>query len=137
MIGLDTNVLLRWLVTDDIIADDAPEQTELVSSVILESGETFFVNHVVLAETIWVLRNRASQSKEVISEIVDQLLRSSNVEVDRPDVVTAAQRSFRNEPGDFADHLIGQINGAAGCSTTLTFDHRASKSQTLFTGLSR
>jgi predicted nucleic-acid-binding protein len=137
MIGLDTNVLLRWLITDDVLPDDAPDQTELVSSVILGSGETFFVNHVVLAETIWVLRNRLNQAQQVIWEIVDRLLHSSNVEVERPDIVAAAQSSFRNGPGDFADHLIGHVNLSVGCSTTLTFDHKASKSEALFTKLSR
>jgi predicted nucleic-acid-binding protein len=135
MIGLDTNILLRWLVTDEMVADDAPHQTELVSSTILESDETFFVNHVVLAETVWVLRNRVNQPKDVIDEIITRLLFSSDVEVDRPDVVAAAQASFRDGPGDFADYLIAHINQSAGCSTTLTFDFKASKSQSLFTRL--
>jgi predicted nucleic-acid-binding protein len=133
MIGLDTNVLLRWLITDEIAPDDAPDQTSLVSSIILESGETFFVNHIVLAETVWVLRNRAHRSKEVVSEIIDRLLLSSNVEVAQADIVAAAQSSFRDGPGDFTDHLIGHVNRSAGCITTLTFDHQAGKAASLFT----
>ena len=133
MIGLDTNVLLRWLITDDIAPDDAADQTRLVSSIILESEETFFVNHIVLAETVWVLRNRAHRSKEVVSEIVGRLLLSSNVEVAQADVVAAARSSFRDGPGDFADHLIGHVNRSAGCATILTFDRQASKATSLFT----
>lgn len=132
MIGLDTNVLLRWLIDDSIAPDDASAQTDLVMQTILDSTETFFVNHVVLAETMWVLRNKAGQSRDVVSDIADRLLHSANIEIQDRRVVEAAIDSYRREPGDFADHLIGQVNRAARCATTLTFDRKASKSQTLF-----
>lgn len=132
MIGLDTNVLLRWLIDDSIVPDDDPTQTDLVNHAILDSDDTFFVNHVVLAETMWVLRNRAGQSKELVCEIASRLLHTSNIEVQDRRVVEAAIASFAREPGDFADHLIGQINRAARCTTTLTFDRKASKTPTLF-----
>jgi len=127
VIGLDTNVLLRWLLDDSIIADDAPEQTELVSRTILESRETFFVNHIVLAETIWVLRNKVGQSRKVIEEIVDRLLHSANVETENAHVVERALTAFVEGKADFADYLIAEVNREAGCSSTLTFDHKAAK----------
>lgn len=127
MIGLDTNVLLRWLLDDSIIADDAPEQTELVSRTILESRETFFVNHIVLAETIWVLRNKVGQSRKVIEEVVDRLLHSANVETENARVVERALAAFVEGKADFADYLIAEVNREAGCSSTLTFDHKAAK----------
>lgn len=126
--GLDTNILLRWLLDDSIVKDDAPEQSDLVSDLILTSKEAFFVNHVVISETIWVLQNRAGRSKNVIAEIVTRLLLSTNVVVDRREVVEAALSSYRNMPGDFSDHIIGEINAAAGCKDTVTFDRAASKS---------
>lgn len=127
MIGLDTNVLLRWLLDDSIVADDAPEQTELVARTILEGGDTFFVNHVVLAETIWVLRNKAGQSRKTIEEIVGRLIHSSNVDVEDQDVVRRALAAFVAGKADFADYLIAEINMAAGCASTLTFDRKAAR----------
>jgi predicted nucleic-acid-binding protein len=127
VIGLDTNVLLRWLLDDSIVADDTPAQTELVSRTILESGETFFVNHIVLAETIWVLRNKVGQSRKVIEEIVDRLLHSSNVETENAEVVQRALDAFVAGKADFADYLIAEVNLAAGCSSTLTFDRKAAR----------
>lgn len=127
MIGLDTNILLRWLLDDSIIVDDAPTQTELVSRTILESGETFFVNDIVLAETIWVLRNKVGQSRKVVEEIVNRLLSSANVETGSPDVVRRALDAFVEGKADFADYMIAEVNVAAGCSTTLTFDRKAAQ----------
>lgn len=127
MIGLDTNVLLRWLLDASIAIDNAPAQSELVTRTIMESGETFFVNHVVLAETIWVLRNKVGQSRKVIEDVITRLLNSSNVETDSPDVVRSALAAFVAGKADFADYLIAEINRDAGCTSTLTFDRKAAK----------
>jgi len=127
VIGLDTNVLLRWLLDPSIVADDSPEQTELVSRTILESDETFFVNDIVLAETIWVLRNKVGQSRKVIEEIVERLLSSSNVETENEKTIERALADFVVGKADFADYLIAEVNKVAGCSSTLTFDRKAAK----------
>ena len=126
--GLDTNILLRWLLDDSIVSDDSPEQGKLVSDLVLGSNEAFFINHVVISETIWVLQNRAGRSKRIVAEVMDRLLLSTNVVVDKREVVEAALTSYRSLPGDFPDHLIGEINAAAGCRDTVTFDKAASKS---------
>jgi len=127
VIGLDTNVLLRWLLDPSLIEDDAPEQTELVAQTILESDETFFVNDIVLAETIWVLRNKVGQSRKVIAQIVERLLSSSNVETENVKTIERALAAFVVGKADFADYLIAEVNLASGCSTTLTFDRKAEK----------
>lgn len=128
MIGVDTNVLLRWLIDAEMVSDDAPDQTRLVEDLILKSGEQFFVNHIVIAETIWVLRNKVGQKKSVIREVVERILHSANVVVLDSDTVSSALNIFLNYPGDFSDHLIGEVNRQNGCRTTMTFDKAASKS---------
>jgi predicted nucleic-acid-binding protein len=128
VIGLDSNIVVRLLLVDSIRSDDAPEQIRLIKELLVGSGETFFVNHVVIAETIWVLRNKAARSKEAVTAIVERLLSSFNVEVDRRAMVEAALASYASRAGDFADHLTGKINHDAGCSTTLTFDKAAARS---------
>jgi len=128
VIGLDTNVLLRWLIDTSVWPEDSPDQTATVENYILHSGETFFVNHVVVAETIWVLKKVMKQPNNSIVDIVYRLLNSINVDIDRQVVVEDALAAFSHGTGDFSDHLIAAINAAAGCGTTLTFDRKASRS---------
>ncbi|WP_426226898.1 PIN domain-containing protein [Pararhizobium sp. DWP3-4] len=128
MIGVDTNVLLRWLIDAQMVDDDAPDQTRVVEDLILQSGEQFFVNHIVIAETIWVLRNKVGQKKNIIRDVVERILHSANVVVLDSDTVSSALNTFINYPGDFSDHLIGEVNRKNGCRTTMTFDKAASKS---------
>lgn len=128
MIGLDTNILLRWLIDESIWPDDAPHQTQLVADLVATGGERFFVNAVVLAETTWVLGQSMGQPRQVVADVVNRLLEASNVEIDQRVAVTAAVKSFAEGPAEFADHLLGQINRVAGCRTTVTFDRKASKS---------
>lgn len=127
MIGLDTNILLRWLLDGSGVEDDAPEQMELVARVILEGGDTFFVNNIVLAETVWVLRNKAGQSRKVIEEIVSRLIGSANVGMENEETVRRALDAFVGGKADFVDYLIAEVNAAACCSTTLTFDRKAAQ----------
>lgn len=122
MIGLDTNILLRWLLDDD----SASGQSD-AARIILESNETFFVNNIVLAETVWVLRNKAGQSRKVIETIVMRLIASANVEMESENTVHRALDAFVGGKADFADYLIAEVNAAAGCSTTLTFDRKAAQ----------
>lgn len=127
MIGLDTNILLRWLLDESGVDDNAPEQAKLVARIILESGDTFFVNNIVLAETVWVLRNKAGQSRKVIEEIVSRLIASANVEMESEETVRRALDAFVGGKADFPDYLIAEVNAAAGCSTTFTFDRKAAQ----------
>jgi predicted nucleic-acid-binding protein len=122
VIGLDTNILLRWLLDDD----SASGQSD-AARIILESNETFFVNNIVLAETVWVLRNKAGQSRKVIETIVLRLIASANVEMESENTVHRALDAFVGGKADFADYLIAEVNAAAGCSTTLTFDRKAAQ----------
>lgn len=128
LIGLDTNIVVRWLLDDSIIGKDAPEQKRQVATLMERPSARFLVNHVVIAETIWVLRNRVGRSKAQVKSTVNRLLDSRDVFVDQERTVKAALESFIEHPGDFADHLIGRINADAGCKTTLTFDKAATKS---------
>ena len=123
MIGLDTNVLLRWIVNDP----SAPEQSRRVAAA-LEAPGTLYVNLVVLAETAWVLTHRAKFDRDLLADAVSGLLAAPGVKVEAPAAVDDALAGFRAGGGGFVDHLIGALNRRAGCTTTLTFDRAARRS---------
>ncbi len=124
MTGLDSNVLLRWIIDDPT----APEQAAIVRERLASEPGPLFVNTVVLAETVWVLHRRAKLGPEELANVVDGLLNAPTVRLQQPDAAADALASFVIGPGGYADHLIGEINRHAGCRTTLTFDKAASKS---------
>ncbi|MBB4482924.1 PIN domain-containing protein [Rhizobium etli] len=112
MLGIDTNILLRIFLTDLSETDDTPDQIALVRDAIVGSRESFFVNHIVIVETIWVLRQKLKYSKEIIADVMTRLLRMSDVTVHEAAAVEASLKSFVQYPGDFSDHLIGEITNA-------------------------
>lgn len=119
MTGIDTNVLLRFLVEDD------PKQAEQASEFLEQSrigGETVYVSSIVLCETVWVLRSAYGRLRPQILDFLDRLLGTDIFELEAEDAVRAAIQSCRTGKGDFADHLIGYLNLARGCRGTVTFD---------------
>jgi predicted nucleic-acid-binding protein len=128
VIGLDTNILLRWLILpkeEALRSSDA--EVARVSEIIGEEGARFFINAIVLAEIAWILEQKLKLSRPQVSEVITRLLYSVNVRVGDEPEVRAAQASFDASAANFADCLIAQLNLAAGCSHTLTFDRRASR----------
>jgi predicted nucleic-acid-binding protein len=119
MRGLDTNVLVRYLVRDD------RKQAEKASVAIHRAaalGKRCYINHIVLCELVWVLGSAYDYSKKEIAGVLDMILVTKQFEIDAKDIVIQAINDYRNESGDFADYLIGRTNRAKGCDTTATFD---------------
>lgn len=127
MIGIDTNVLLRWLIDESIWPDDNPGQTAAVGALLTNDAHTFYVNSIVLAETLWVLQNPMKQPKAILLEILSRLLQSANVVLQDRSAVVAARESFMKQASGVHDRLIAEINMVAGCGHTFTFDIQASK----------
>jgi predicted nucleic-acid-binding protein len=113
MKGIDTNVLLAWLIDE--------------KSRHLKKDEVYRVNLVTLVELAWVLDRSFKRTRNEIAETIDGLLTASELSLQEHDVVDAAVRDYRNGPADFADYLIGRENLKAGCETTLTFDRKAAR----------
>lgn len=119
MIGLDTNVLVRYLVKDD------PKQAEAAARVIRKASrqdEPLFVNHVVLCELVWVLESAYEYPKPDIVEVLEKLLMTKQLRIERKDDIWAALAAYRQGRGDFSDHLLGHMNVSHGCQYTVTFD---------------
>ena len=123
MIGLDSNVLVRYL------AQDEPKQSALASRLIesLTADDPGFVSQVVLAETAWVLESCYAADAARVEAVVETLLRTESIRVQQPDVVWRALRRFKASYGDFADTLIAEIAADAGCRVVYSFDRAAAR----------
>lgn len=124
MIGLDTNVLVRYIVQDD------KEQARLATKTIeqgADADDAFFINQIVLCELVWVLRRCYAAKPDAIAAVLEQILRTAHFRVQGIDAVWRALKEYRIASADFADCLIAQQNRAAECSETLTFDRNAAK----------
>ncbi len=123
MIGLDTNVLVRYVMQDD------PRQAEKASRVIesLTPESPGFVPVVALVELVWVLSSCYDLTREQVGQALDALLRTKEILLDRADQVAQALRAFRASAAEFADCLIERTAAAAGCEHTMTFDSGVAK----------
>ncbi len=122
MIGLDTNVIIRFVAQDDAI--QTPVATRLFESFNFEKPG--FISMVALVETVWVMRSFYDASRQQIQRVVEALLRTRGVIVERSDLVWMALGEYCRGNADFGDYLIEQYGREAGCEYTLTFDRSAS-----------
>jgi predicted nucleic-acid-binding protein len=122
MIGLDTNVLVRYLAQED------PAQSARATEIIerrLSEANPGFVSVVAMAEMAWVLeRAYGLPTKDVVAAI-ERTLQADVLVIEREQQVFAAMTALKEGGGSFADALTGALGAAAGCSTTLTFDRKA------------
>jgi predicted nucleic-acid-binding protein len=122
-IGLDTNVIVRYLTHDE------PTQTvaavRLMDS--LSSDSPGFLSLIVIAELVWVLEGSYRFKKNEIEQVLETLLRSKELAVERAEIVMHALRKFNAGDADFADCLIERCGHAAECQYTVTFDRNAAK----------
>ncbi len=122
MLGLDTNVLVRYLV------NDAPSQFAKARRLIRRaavSGEPVLVSLLVLMETEWVLRSRYELPKAQIVGALSALLETDEVTFEDEPSVETALYTWQDSAAEFADCLIGAHNTRLGCSATASFDTKA------------
>src|SRR5580704_2797357 len=122
MIGLDTNVLVRYLTQDD------PEQSAKATALIehrLTERDPGFVSVVAMVETVWVLDRAYGLEAQEISGAIERILQVDVLSVENEQEVFTAMIVLRQGLGSFADALIAELGGRAGCRHTLTFDQKA------------
>jgi predicted nucleic-acid-binding protein len=124
MLGVDTNVLVRFLVRDD---EDQFERAQKLIKLEIAAGRRVFVSLLVLLETEWVLRSRYSLQKNLIIEAISRLLDAADVRFEDEPAIEEALFIWKDATADFADCLIGAKNRRLGCRATATFDTKASK----------
>jgi len=124
MIGLDTNILLRYFTQDD------EKQSEIANFYIEEQcseENQAFINSIVFCELVWVLEVAYKYEKTQIADVLEKILQTSQFVVEDTGAAWNALSSYKKSKADFSDALLAEINKNAGCKKTFTFDKRASK----------
>jgi predicted nucleic-acid-binding protein len=123
LIGLDTNIVVRYLTHDH------PAQTAAALRLVhsLSSDSPGFLPLIVIAELVWVLEASYDFKKKDIEQVLETVLRSKELVIERADLVSQALRSFRASRADFVDCLIERCSSAADCLYTVTFDRDAAQ----------
>ncbi|WP_416670230.1 PIN domain-containing protein [Egbenema bharatensis] len=116
MIGLDTNILVRYLTRDD-------EQQWQQSARVIQQNQPCFITNIVLCELVWVLRGASYHfhKGEIISAL-EAMLHSAAFEFENRSTVDQALQRYKQGKADFSDYLIGAVSRQAGCTETVSFD---------------
>lgn len=128
MPGLDTNVLVRWLVADDA-AQTARVQTLFDSA--LAAGSALFVPVTVLLELEWVLRSRFGLAKADVLAAFNGLLEADELSLQFEASVEEALHLYRHSTADFTDCLHAGLCSGAEHAPLLSFDARAARLPTV------
>ncbi len=121
MIGLDTNILVRYFTFDH--PGETARAIEVIDSLTPEARG--FISLVVVAELVWVLDSCYKLAKAEITRSLETLLRSEEIIVEGAEVAWQALNRFKKGHSGYSDCLIECTGRAAGCDYTLTFDRNA------------
>ena len=124
MLGLDTNVLVRFLVRDH---EAQFERARRLIKREVGAEEKLLISLLVLLETEWVLRSRYGRQKNQIMDAISGLLDASELELEDEPTIEEALYLWKDSAAHFADCLIGAHHHRLGCRATATFDARAVK----------
>ncbi|MGQ2967748.1 MAG: PIN domain-containing protein [Allorhizobium sp.] len=122
MIGVDTNVLVRFLVEDD------PKQNALARDFFSKRSaeDPAFVSAIVLAETVWVLRRNLKLPLATVCDLIQNLLAADRLVVEFTEELDALL-SQNTPQSDIADYLIAWSAKRAGCKAAVTFDRTSAE----------
>lgn len=121
LIGLDTNVLARYILQDD--AQQSEQASQFLES--LTADHKGFVSIIVLIELVWLLRRVYKQTRLQVAEILDELLAVDTLVFEQYAHIYHALATYKSVSSDFSDLLINRLNHAYGCDYTVTFDNGA------------
>lgn len=124
MIGLDTNVLVRYVTQDD--AEQARLAGRLLENT-LNPRNPGFVANIVLCELVWVLESGYGYAREPVAQTLQRLFEIDRIRLESPALAWRALDSYRDDGIDFSDALIALLNASLGCDYTISFDKRAAR----------
>jgi len=126
VIGLDTNVLVRYLVKDDPVQAGIAERFLSVRCTV---DNPAFISQIVLCELVWVLMRSYKVPRKDLVHTIKRLLQTKQVRLQSPKTAWLALEDFDAGLGDFTDRLLSYSNREQGCSVTVTFDVAASRAE--------
>ncbi|MCK4710696.1 MAG: type II toxin-antitoxin system VapC family toxin [Gammaproteobacteria bacterium] len=121
MIGLDTNVLIRYLTQDD--KKQATRANKLIDNE-LNSSNPGFITLISLVEIVWVLESCYSQTRKEVIEVLHSLLTTKQLVIEGADMAYLALKRYAVGNADYSDALITVISENQGCSSVVTFDKK-------------
>jgi predicted nucleic-acid-binding protein len=124
MIGIDTNVLVRYIIQDD--PKQSKEATNFIEKKCSEDS-SLFISAIILCELVWVLESAYGYQREAIAQVLEQILKTRQFRLDEPEILWQSLHGYRNEGADFSDNYIAHLNKQRDCEYTITFDKGASK----------
>ena len=124
MMGLDTNILVRYLAQDDAI--QSPQATQMIERQLTEDCPGF-ISLVTMVETVWVLDRVYGLSTQEVADAVERILQADTLVVQNEQEVFTAMLALKTGAGSFSDALIGALGAWAGCSATVSFDKKAKR----------
>jgi predicted nucleic-acid-binding protein len=122
VIGLDTNILVRYLTQDHPV--QSRKATEIIEQQLNEEHPGF-ISIVAMVETVWVLDRAYGLAAREIAAAVERMLQTDVLVVENEQDVFTAMIALTEGQGSFADAIIAALGARAGCSCTLTFDQKA------------
>jgi predicted nucleic-acid-binding protein len=124
MIGLHTNVLVRYFAQDDPV--QSGKATDLIEQRLSER-DPGFISVVAMVETVWVLQRAYGLCQLAVAAVIERTLQANTLVVENEQEVFTAMIALKEGQGSFADALIGALGTKAACVTTVTFDRRAAR----------
>lgn len=123
MIGLDTNVLVRYIAQDN--SKQSPRATTIINALSRETPG--FITLVSLVELVWVMQGCYNATKPEIVAVLEMLLRTQELVVENAETAIKALHVYAGSKADFSDCLIERSAIKAGCEYIVTFDRAAAK----------
>ncbi len=126
MTGLDTNIIVRYIMQDDPV--QSAKAIRIIERSFTEQNPAF-ISLASILETAWVLESSYRLSHQQVAQAIERMLQIESLNIQNEHEVSAAARALKTGQGSFADALIGALGIWAGCDFTLTFDKKASRLQ--------
>ena len=119
MIGLDTNILVRYITQDD--AQQAQRANRIIEHLCSKTSQGY-IAQIVLCELVWVLQRAYGYDKQQVVSVLDQVLVTIEFSIENEDIARKALEAWRNGVAGYSDYLLVLANQSAGCELTYSFD---------------
>lgn len=124
MIGLDTNILVRYITQDD--AQQAQRANQIIEQSCSRNSQGY-IALLVLCELVWVLQRAYGYNKQQIILVLEQVLITIEFSIENEDIARKALETWRKGTADYSDYLLVLANQSAGCELTYSFDMKLAR----------